>query len=241
LTLACFCLFIFISLPVWADPLLLAAASTSEGASAAIKAYGKKTGGSVTLSLAASSALARQIAEGAPAQLFLSANSRWMDYLDKKGWLVKNTRVEYLSNHLVLIAPLGQTIKPKQSAKAYLSNFSGRLAMGDPSHVPAGQYTKAALEYAGLWEQVQTKVAPTANVRLALLLVEQGECDLGIVYKTDADLSKKVQILSPIAEASPVRYSLALIKGAGKDAQSFYQFLLSPQGKQSFISLGFEP
>src|SRR3954462_7474536 len=145
------------------------------------------------LSFAASSALARQIEQGAPADLFLSADEPWMDYLAQRGLILPETRVSPLGNALALVAPANSPLAPFAIGPGTdlpaLLGPQGRLAAGDPAHVPAGIYAKAALERLGQWAAIAPRLARAENVRAALLLVERGEAPLGIVYRTDVQAS----------------------------------------------------
>jgi len=232
---------LFVSTSLFGQSLFLAAASTREAVDDVVAGFAQQSRVAIPVSFASSSTLARQVALGAPAGVFLSANTSWMDYLEKAGFLKPNTKVAFLTNHLVLIAPLGTKLQPNLPFNEYFGKTKGRLALGDPRHVPAGQYAQAALILAKSWEAAQTRLAPTANVRMALALVERGECPLGIVYQTDADASDKVVVLRQVPSPKPIEYSLALLKGASSEASRFYGYLTSPQGKFHFATHGFEP
>lgn len=195
---------------------------------------------------AASSTLARQIELGAPADLYLSANPQWMDHLESAGHLVETTRRDLLENRIVLIAPADRfspalELNPDADLAALLG-ADGRLAMGDPTHVPAGMYGKQALESLGLWAGLAHRIAPMAHTRAALTMVERGETPLGIVYATDAAISKHVQIvgLFPADAHSPVCYPIALVDGANiAEARRFLAFLETPEAQQVFRKHGF--
>lgn len=197
-------------------------------------------------SYAASSALARQIENGAPAQVFISADLDWMDYVGKQGALQPGTRRNLLGNRLVLIAPAGSsakaTIAPGFPLRQLLGP-TGRLALGDPQHVPAGKYAKAALEKLGVWDSVAGQVAAAESVRAALAFVARGEAPLGIVYATDAQAEPKVRIVATFADGlhPPVVYPVALIRGAGMPAAAYLQHLSSPQARAIFEKHGFTP
>ena len=227
-------------------PLVLAAASLQEALTAAAQAWTAGKHPRPTISFASSSALARQIGAGAPADIFISADEPWMDEVEAKGLLRPGTRTSFLANRLVLIAPRG-TAKPL----AIRSGFplaralgSGRLAMADPDAVPAGRYGKAALTAMGVWPAVAGKVAPAENVRAALLLVERGETPYGVVYATDARASRAVQIVGTFpADSHPaITYPVAVLRGAtSRDAEPFRRFLISREGKAIFARHGFIP
>lgn len=225
-------------------PLVLAAASLQESLSAAADAWAKAGHQRPVLSFAASSALARQIVAGAPADLFLSADEAWMDDVGGRGLLRAGSRVSFLANQLVLIAPATSaarlTIRPGFPLARALG--SGRLAMADPDAVPAGRYGKAALATLGVWPSVEKYLARGESVRAALALVERGEVPFGIVYATDARASAKVRVVGafPAASHPPITYPVALLKtAASPDAEGFRRFLLSPAGKAIFRRYGF--
>jgi molybdate transport system substrate-binding protein len=170
----------------------------------------------IRTSFAASSVLAKQIEHGAAATLFVSANTAWMDYLDQRALLAKDTRYHLAGNSLVMITPISSSLPENLAPDEVLATLStdDRIAMGDPDHVPAGIYAKAALEYTGAWEEVRERAARTANVRAALALVETGATSLGIVYATDARASRKVRIVTVFAPEShpPIVYEAALLR-----------------------------
>jgi molybdate transport system substrate-binding protein len=185
------------------------------------------------LSLAASSALARQIEQGAGADLFLSADEPWMDYLQQRSLIVDSSRISPLGNRLVLIAPREVAIQPlvlrQGTDLAAMLGAAGRLAVGDPAHVPAGRYAQAALQWLGQWDALAPRLARAENVRAALLLVERGEAPLGIVYATDAAASRSVRVLGrfPAASHPPISYPFAITRRAqgNVQAQALHAFL----------------
>jgi len=199
------------------------------------------------MSYAGSSALARQIENGAPAGIFISADLDWMDYVEKRGLIRPGSRVNLLRNDIVLIAPAGSTasmeIKPGFPLSTLLGG-SGRLALADPDYVPAGKYGKAALETLGVWPSVAAKIARAENVRAALNFVSRGEAPLGIVYRTDATADSKVRIVAvfPANTHPPIVYPAALLKEAGDPSASrFFEFLRSTQAQEIFRKHGFVP
>ncbi|WP_338426496.1 molybdate ABC transporter substrate-binding protein [Sphingopyxis kveilinensis] len=225
-------------------PVVLAAASLQESLTNAANAWAAKGHPRPVLSFAASSALARQIIAGAPADLFISADASWMDAIAKAGRLRAGTRATLLGNRLVLIAPARSTgrLTPARGFPLARALGSGRLAIADPGAVPAGRYAKAALTHLGVWRSVAAKVAPAENVRAALALVERGAAPLGIVYATDARASKAVRVLGifPAASHPPIRYPVAVLAvSRHKDAAAFRAFLLSRQGRAIFARYGF--
>lgn len=227
-------------------PIVLAAASLQESMNAAADAWAKRGHVRPTLSFAASSALARQAAAGAPADLFVSADVEWMDDLDRRGLLAKGSRVNLLGNRLVLIAPVDRQVRvalrPGVDLRPALSG--GRLAMADPDAVPAGRYGKAALTRLRAWDGVAPSVVRAENVRAALALVERGAAPLGIVYATDAKASAKVRVVGvfPAASHPPITYPIARLKASQNvEGERFRRFLVSPAGKAIFVRYGFSP
>jgi molybdate transport system substrate-binding protein len=194
----------------------------------------------VTTSYAASSALARQIEQGAPAQVFISADSEWMDYLDKNGLLVAGTRRNLAGNRLVWIVPASA---PTPGDPLAALGRDGRLALADPQHVPAGKYAKAALEKLGKWDELRGRIAAAENVRAALALVARSEAPLGIVYETDANAESKVRVAGGIDPRlhPPIVYPAALIRGASPEARRYLEFLHSQQAAAIFRKHGFSP
>ena len=228
-----------------AEPLVvLAAASLQEALNAEADAWAAQGHPRPTLSFAASSALARQVESGAPADLFLSADEKWMDTVEKDGALKAGSRRDLLTNSIVLIAPKASTASVDLTNAVSLDAAlgKGRLAMADPDAVPAGKYGKAALEHLKLWDKLASKVARADNVRSALALVESGEAPLGIVYTTDAAASKSVRVLATFPEDShpPIRYPVAVLTASkNTQADGFEQFLASEQGQAIFAKYGF--
>lgn len=227
-------------------PLVLAAASLQESLTEAASVWTAKKHPRPLISFAGSSALARQIGAGAPADIFISADEPWMDDVAAKGLIQPRTRVSFLSNRLVLITPVGKPVALSIHRGFLLAAAlgTGRLAMADPDAVPAGKYGKAALTALGVWANVEPKVARAENVRAALALVERGEAPLGIVYATDALASKGVRVIGtfPASSHVPITYPIALLKTASsRDAEPFRRFLISREGKAIFARYGFSP
>ena len=231
--------------PARADDLLVfAAASTKDALQDIAKAYEAAGNGKVTYSFASSSDLAKQIENGAPAALFISADTKWMDYVADKKLIVGDSRRDLLGNKLVLIAPKDSTLKVDLAPNAPLAQAlgDGKLAMGDPDAVPAGRYGKAALDKLGIWSSVEPAVVRAKDVRATLALVERGEAAAGIVYATDAMVSKKVRIVGEFpADSHPkIVYPVALV--AGHDdaaAKAFYAYLTGPKARDVFLDYGF--
>jgi molybdate transport system substrate-binding protein len=226
-----------------ADNLTVFAAASLKNALDDISAKWKETGASaVAASYASSSTLAKQIEQAAPADVFISADQQWMDYVDKKSLVGKPH--DLLGNRLVLISakdnPLTLEIKPGLKLAELLGD--GRLAVGDPSNVPAGIYAKEALTKLKIWDAVQPKLAPAADVRAALTLVSRGEAPLGIVYETDAKVDPKVRTVAVFPDDShkPIVYPVAVVKSSkNQDAAKFVAFLSGPAAKEIFVKYGF--
>lgn len=235
-----------IATPAFAQrgPLVLAAASMQEALEEAAGAYSRGGRPRPVLSFAASSALARQIAAGAPADLFVSADEPWMDDLQGRGLLAKGTRANLAGNRLVLVAPASSRARAVLRPGVDLSRLlgGGRLAMADPDAVPAGRYGKAALIRLGAWRGVEQRVARAENVRAALALVERGAVPLGIVYATDASASRGVRVVGvfPAASHPPIRYPIArLARSRNVDGERFRRFLLGRSGRAILTKYGF--
>jgi molybdate transport system substrate-binding protein len=225
---------------------VFAAASLTDALNTLDAKYAAETGIPVVASFASSSTLARQIEAGAPAQVFLSADAKWMDYLAQKGLIEPATRSDVLGNRLVLIAPADQAIGPLAIDRTLdwqrLLGSDGRLAVGDPDHVPAGIYAKEALTSLGVWAALEPRLARAEDVRGALALVEHGDAPLGVVYVTDARISPRVKIVGvfPAASHSPIVYPFAVIKGSGSPAVlAYFRFLKGPRARSVFDAYGF--
>lgn len=237
---------LFIPAAGHADTVVFAAASTTDALNEVAAAFANRHLGTILPSYASSSALAKQIENGAPAGIFLSADEQWMDYLDGKKLLVAGSRDDLLGNELVLVAPKegGASQQVTIAAGFPLARLlgNGRLAMGDPAHVPAGLYGKAALESLGVWDQVKDKVAAGESVRAALAFVERGETPFGIVYATDASASAKVRQVGVFPESSHPRilYPVALVAGHDTpEARAFLEFLKGREAQAIFAKYGF--
>ena len=224
-------------------PLVLAAASLQESLTAAADAWAKQGHVKPTISFAASSALARQVEAGAPADLFVSADEDWMNALARKNLIVARTRVTFLGNRLVVAAAAGSSVRIPVRPPAALVRVltAGPLAMADTA-VPAGKYGQASLEALGVWTQVAPKVVRAENVRATLALVERGATPLGIVYATDAKASAKVRIAGIFPERThpAITYPIArLSTSTNPEAEAFRRFLVSRAGKAIFVRYGF--
>jgi len=220
-----------------------AAASLTDVITELSRAYEKNHAGvAIKTSFAGSSTLAKQIENGAPADIFISADKDWADYLEKRSLLNKATRADLLINELVFIAPLNKTLSITMAREFdLLASFSGKLCTGEPAYVPVGKYAKQALTHYGWWSAIQPRLVGTEDVRTALAFVERGECALGIVYKTDALMSKKVAVVAsfPADSHSPIVYPGGLTKNATAEAQAFWQFLQSDAAAAVFVRYGF--
>lgn len=224
---------------------VFAAASLTNALQDIAQQYKKEKQVEVVASFASSSTLARQIEAGAPADLFITADQKWMDYAVGKATVETVTRVNLLTNSLVVVAPEASeqapfTITEKTNWLALLKG--GRLATGNPSHVPAGIYAKDALTKLGAWNTLEPKLAPAEDVRGALALVERGEAPLGIVYGSDAVASKKVKVVATFPEDShkKVEYPMAVVKGnQNATVEGFYDYLKGPEAAAVFKRYGF--
>ena len=228
--------------------LVFAAASTREAVEAVLELGHREHGLDAVASFASSAALARQIESGAPADLYISANIAWMDHIEAAGLLDPKSRQDLIANRLVLLAPTGRA--PLQTTTLLTSESpilewlaGGRLAIGEPSAVPAGIYARQSLEALGLWDTVRDHLAPSGDVRAALALVERDAVPLGIVYSTDAKASRKVDVVAEIPRSShaPIHYPIALTRQGAKSAGaiSLMRLFLSPDGQTAFTSRGF--
>jgi molybdate transport system substrate-binding protein len=199
----------------------------------------------VRFSFAASSTLARQIENGAAADVFFSADLEWMDYLQTRKLVRAATRHDVLGNRLVLIAPTDSQVKlkiqPHFALAATLGN--GRLATGDPDSVPVGRYAREALTNLGVWDEVAARLVRADSVRSALAFVDRGEAALGIVYLTDALIDKKVRVVDEFPENThrAIIYPAALTNTANEDAAKFFSFIRGPAANAAFQRYGFTP
>ncbi|GAA0536919.1 molybdate transport system substrate-binding protein [Rhizomicrobium palustre] len=227
-----------------ADVTMFAAASLGTALPEIAAAYKAKTGQSVQFSFAASSVLARQIENSPGADVFMSADADWMDYLDNRGLVQHATRKTLLTTKLVLIAPAASTVQVKIGPHFDLLGAlkGGRLAIADPDSVPAGKYGKSSLVSLGVWNAVVDRTANAESVRVALAYVARGETPLGIVYRTDALIEPKVKVVDtfPDKTHAPIVYPAALTKDARPAAKAFLDFLSGPEARAIFVKYGFE-
>ena len=229
-----------------ADTTVFAAASLTDVLPALASRYGDQGGKPVRFSFASSSTLARQLENGAQAQLFISADEEWMAYLTRKGLIEESSTANLAGNELALITAADSILAPaavseKSPLLAWLGG--GRLALGDPSHVPAGRYAQAALEHFGLWTSVEKHLAPAESVRTALVYVSQGEATLGIVYASDLKRAAGVKLVGMFpADSHPaIVYPAAVIKGVqDPEARKFLAFLLGPEAAPLWREFGFK-
>jgi molybdate transport system substrate-binding protein len=220
---------------------VFAAASLTDALNEVAAQYKSKTGSNVLFNFGASNMLARQISEGSPADVFFSADEEKMDGLQKQGLILNETRKSLLSNTLVIVIPFDSNATIKDPQELAKSNW--KIALAEPKTVPAGIYAKKYLEHVGLWSRVIDRVIPTDNVRAALAAVESGNVDVGIVYKTDAAISKRVKIAYEIpAKDSPqISYPVAItLETQNLDAaKKFVGYLNSEESKNIFKKYGF--
>lgn len=225
------------------DVLAFAAASLTDVLGELGGQYRVRSGRTVTFSFAASSALARQIEAGARADLFVSADREWMDYLQQRGLIAAASRRDIAGNRLVLVAPADSPARIELGERVDLGRAlgRGRLALADPDIVPAGRYARAALQRLGAWTAVEHAIARAENVRVALAYVARGEAPLGIVYETDARIEPRVRIVVRLPENThpPIRYPAALTRTAGEEAAGFLEFLGSAEARAVFERHGF--
>jgi len=224
-----------------AEPVtVFAAASLADVLPAIVAAAGLSA---VRFSFAASSTLARQMEQGAPAQLFVSADAAWMDHLQQRGFVQAATRRVLAGNRLVVVRPGAQAGELTESTAALQAALAGgRVATGDPAHVPVGRYAEAALRSLGLWGAVGARLVRAENVRSALAFVERGEAAAGIVYASDAAASSRVHVAARFPRAShpPIEYPAALVAGAGPAAARVLEAMFTPQARVALQRAGFE-
>ena len=225
-------------------PTVFAAASLKTALDEVGVVYTARTGRKATVSYAAASALAKQIEQGAPADVFISADLDWMDFLASKGLVRTESRVNLISNTLVLIAPAGSPAEPKIAPGFELAAAigDGKLATGDVKSVPVGKYAKAALTSLGVWAAIEPKIAGAENVRAALALVARGEARYGIVYGSDARSEPKVAVVDTFPPAShpPIVYPAAIMKeAASAEAAAYLDFLKGAEAARIFEANGF--
>lgn len=220
-----------------------AAASLTNVLQALAAEYTRATGVPVKLSFASSAVLARQLEAGAPADVFFSADQEWMEYLDQRGAIRRDTRTNLLGNRLALIAPSDSRVELAIAPGFPLAQAlgRGRLAIGDPDSVPAGRYARSALTSLGAWNEVADRLVRAEDVRAALAFVARGEAPLGIVYATDARVNPRVRVvgLFPADAHLPITYPVALTRAAAPGAETFLRFLCGEAARAAFAKAGF--
>jgi molybdate transport system substrate-binding protein len=224
-----------------AEITVFAAASLTDALKEIAATYEKATGDKVRFNFAASNTLAQQIQAGAPADIFVSADEAKMNALEVAGLIAKGTRKDLLGNSLVVIT--SEDSVKIEKAQDLTQPVIKRLSLGDPKAVPAGVYAKGWLEKAGLWEALQSRIVPAENVRTAMAVVESGNAEAGIVYKTDAAISKKVKIAMeiPVAESPKITYPAAMVRDSRNElaAREFLTHLAGKQADETFRKFGF--
>ena len=225
------------------DVIVFAAASLKNALDGIAAEWRKESGKQATIAYAASSTLAKQIENGAPAGLFISADLDWMDYLDQRKLIDGKSRFNLLGNTLVLVAPKDSKAEVPITPGFDLAGLldGGRLAMAEPGSVPAGKYGKLALTRLGVWNSVEGRIASAENVRAALLLVARGEAPLGIVYRTDVVAEPRVRIVAtfPPDTYPPIVYPMALMRSGNQDAAVFAAYLQGKTAHDLFAAQGF--
>jgi molybdate transport system substrate-binding protein len=219
-----------------------AAASLTNALGEISTQYQKEKSINVVQSYAASSTLAKQIENGAPADIFISADTKWMDYLQDKKRIDTASRSNLLGNKLVLIAPKGRVFSVQfDKAFDFAKAFDGRLCTGDVESVPAGIYAKQSLTNLNWWDAIKARIVGAQDVRGALAFVEHGECAAGIVYETDAKVSSKVELVGTFPEDShvPIVYPIALVVDAKAPGKDFLEYLKGPEATEVFRKYGF--
>ncbi len=220
-----------------AELTVFAAISTADALRKVADGFEAQSGIRVTIAPAASSTLARQIDAGAPADIFISANAAWMDWLQQRGLIDPDSRIVVAANRLVVTGLDRQTA---ENGPAFLDQAT-RIVMGDPSHVPAGQYAKSALEHLGMWKSIAGRAVFTENVRVALEYVRRGEVPVGIVYASDLLVAPELSVLweMPAESHPPIVIPAAKVHNAPAEAQLFLRYLVSPEGQKMFAAFGF--
>ncbi|MCZ4695075.1 molybdate ABC transporter substrate-binding protein [Ancylomarina euxinus] len=222
---------------------IFAAASLKDVLSNTAEIYKKKTGIELSLNFASSGILARQIEQGADVDFFFSANRDWIDYISKKELLLASSKLELAQNKMALIVPEGSKLRDFENFRPEIiaSLFDGRIAIGDPNHVPAGKYAQEILKHHNIWQILKNRALPCKNARETLLMVEMGEVELGIVYLSDAKKSKKVRCIYEFEESdsSPILYYSAHRTNPNSMVQDFQNFLKRPESKRIWKDYAF--
>lgn len=225
---------------------VFAAASMTDALQDLAQRYMADGGGDVRFSFAASSSLARQVEAGAPADIFISANVEWMDYLAERNLIVADSRTDPVGNNLVMIAPVDSSLSHVDIAPGFdiaaLVGANGKIATGDPAHVPVGIYAQQALEHLGVWSTAEPIIARADSVRAALALVERGETPIGVVYSTDARANSKVKIVGVFPQDSypSIIYPFAIVKGRDQEpVRRFFSFITTGPAAKVYEKFGF--
>jgi molybdate transport system substrate-binding protein len=225
------------------DIVVFAAASTTDVVGAIAVEFERRTGFQVTTSFAGSGTLAKQVREGAPANIFISANNKWLDFLANEGLLLEGGYRKIATNQLVLVAPKEERLaEPFVMDNLPMMLKGGFLAIGNPDHVPVGIYAKSALQSLNLWDALKEKYVALPNARAVTALVEREEVPFAVIYETDAKTSTKLKVVTTFPPDSypPIIYGLGLIKDYNSHAaKEFVRFILSPDGRDIFDQHGF--
>jgi molybdate transport system substrate-binding protein len=223
--------------------LVFAAASLTNVLEELSQGWERASGTPVKLSFAASSVLARQLEAGGKADVFVSADQEWMDYLQQRTLIDRPSRRNLAGNRLVLIAPADSNVELKIAPGFPLAAAlgKGRLSTGDPDTVPVGRYARSALVSLGLWDEVQDRLVRADNVRSAMMFVARGEAPLGIVYATDARVDRKVRVVDtfPASSHAPITYPAAATRGSRKEALAYLDYLAGPAARDTWEKFGF--
>jgi len=224
---------------------VFAAASLTNAMSEIVGAYEQDELVQIQTSYGSSSTLAKQIENGAPVDIYISADPKWMNYLQDKSFINSASRRNLLTNHLVMIAPKGKSFKVEVEKKDFNlpQAFKGKLCVGETESVPVGIYAKQSLMNLNWWNGIKGRIVGTQDVRAALVFVERGECEAGIVYETDAKLSERIEVVTLLPDAThdQILYPLAMLKTASPKAQDFYKYLRSDNASRIFLKFGFTP
>ncbi|MEM6463750.1 MAG: molybdate ABC transporter substrate-binding protein [Pseudomonadota bacterium] len=220
--------------------LVFAAASMRDAVEELARSFAREGGHDIVVSVASSGTLARQIETGAPADIYISADPAWMDYLQARGLILSESRVDVAANTLVAVAQKRGQVAPGTVDRAQVL-IAERIAMGDPRHVPAGAYAQQSLVHLGLWQILEPRAVFAENVRVSLALAARGDVDYAIVYGSDARMGKDLDIVYTFASAAhaPIVYPAALTRDAGEKANTFLDYLQSEAARSVFASFGF--
>jgi molybdate transport system substrate-binding protein len=231
-------------LPARAPLTVSAAVSLGEALTVAAREYAQAGGGTIRFNFGASNVLARQIVDGAPVDIFISADEQQMDIVAAAGLVKAGSRADILSNQLAVVVPNDRN-RTLGGIRALTDPAFRRIAIGDPDAVPAGVYAKQYLQKVGIWDQIAPRIVPAGSVRAALTAVETGAADAAIVYRTDARIATRASVawVVPANEGPPIRYPAAVIRtsSAAEEAQRFLDYLRSAAGMRALTQFGFAP